>query len=556
MYVNLQANGLDERFNQTLQNMLVKFVHSKKETWSSFLDTCVFAYNTSRHESTRFTPFELMFGRRATLPIDLELQKASPKEVGQKYLQLDDAEAPATVKEHAERLEAAKENILLAQQKQKAHYDKKHANPARFQLERLVLKKDFTRKKTKGGKLKERYLGPYIITKILPHGVYEIAVPTDTSKTFRATGAHLKPYNEPSNDPPSSSEQNSFTTNDQPIESQQNSFTTHDQPIESQQYSFTTNDQPIESQQYSFTTNDQPIESQQNSFTTNDQPQYELSCLDKSFRISPDSQIDIHEQPDHEESCLNLSVSLLPPPLPSYKVCQDINPQIDLSAPVACSTLRTSTYESDCVAEKVVPSAPMTKVQKRNQWRKHEGNKRKRPRKELQHILLTPAESVVVAKGDMLTDVHISNASQLLRQQFPQIQGLQSPVYGQALTFQKAEAPFVQIVHTGGSHWSTIAGAPDSTVKVYDSLFPGISLSVKMQAAAIIRPERSHLLFEMERTQFQQGGADCGLFAIAYAVDYCYGNNPATKRYAYTNYYWMKHYNIYVYIHADTTRER
>lgn len=131
----------------------------------------------------------------------------------------------------------------------------------------------------------------------------------------------------------------------------------------------------------------------------------------------------------------------------------------------------------------------------------------------------------------MLTDVHISNASQLLRQQFPQIQGLQSPVYGQALTFQKAEAPFVQIVHTGGSHWSTIAGAPDSTVKVYDSLFPGISLSVKMQAAAIIRPERSHLLFEMERTQFQQGGADCGLFAIAYAVDYCYGNNPATKRY-------------------------
>ena len=46
-----QANVLDERFNQTLQNMLVKFVQSKKSSWSSFLDTCVFAYNTSRHES-------------------------------------------------------------------------------------------------------------------------------------------------------------------------------------------------------------------------------------------------------------------------------------------------------------------------------------------------------------------------------------------------------------------------------------------------------------------------------------------------------------------------
>ena len=69
----MQADGLDERWNQTLQNKLVKFFHSKKSAWSSFLDTCVFAYNTSRHESTCFTPFSLMFSRQATLPIDVEL---------------------------------------------------------------------------------------------------------------------------------------------------------------------------------------------------------------------------------------------------------------------------------------------------------------------------------------------------------------------------------------------------------------------------------------------------------------------------------------------------
>eukprot|EP00731_Ephydatia_muelleri_P010832 Em0005g1418a len=34
-----QANGLDERFNQTLQNMLVKYVSSKKDMWSHYLDT-------------------------------------------------------------------------------------------------------------------------------------------------------------------------------------------------------------------------------------------------------------------------------------------------------------------------------------------------------------------------------------------------------------------------------------------------------------------------------------------------------------------------------------
>ena len=53
-----------ERFNQTVQNMLVKFIDKKKDTWEDYLDTCVFAYNTARHESSKFTPFELMFGRR------------------------------------------------------------------------------------------------------------------------------------------------------------------------------------------------------------------------------------------------------------------------------------------------------------------------------------------------------------------------------------------------------------------------------------------------------------------------------------------------------------
>ena len=74
----LKGNGLDERFNQTLQHMLVKFISEKKGMWDDFLDTCVYAYNTSVHESTSFTPFEVMFGRIFVLPIDVELDTASP----------------------------------------------------------------------------------------------------------------------------------------------------------------------------------------------------------------------------------------------------------------------------------------------------------------------------------------------------------------------------------------------------------------------------------------------------------------------------------------------
>ena len=66
-----QGNGLDERYNQTLQRMLVKFVHHKKEVWDDFLDSSVYAYNTAVHESSGFTPFDLMLGRKALLPVDV-----------------------------------------------------------------------------------------------------------------------------------------------------------------------------------------------------------------------------------------------------------------------------------------------------------------------------------------------------------------------------------------------------------------------------------------------------------------------------------------------------
>lgn len=51
--------------------MLVKFINKKKKLWEDYLDTCIYAYNTAKHESSKFTPFELMFSRKAVLPIDI-----------------------------------------------------------------------------------------------------------------------------------------------------------------------------------------------------------------------------------------------------------------------------------------------------------------------------------------------------------------------------------------------------------------------------------------------------------------------------------------------------
>ena len=67
--------------------MLVKFVAEKKELWEQYLNTCVFAYNTSRHESTHYCPYELMFGRKAVLPIDLQISGDDPDQVLEEFQQ-------------------------------------------------------------------------------------------------------------------------------------------------------------------------------------------------------------------------------------------------------------------------------------------------------------------------------------------------------------------------------------------------------------------------------------------------------------------------------------
>ena len=62
-----QSNGLDERLNQTLQCQLLKFVGNEQDQWDHYLDAILFSYRISRQDSTKYSPFYLVYGRNATL---------------------------------------------------------------------------------------------------------------------------------------------------------------------------------------------------------------------------------------------------------------------------------------------------------------------------------------------------------------------------------------------------------------------------------------------------------------------------------------------------------
>ena len=64
-----QSDGMIERFNRTLLDMLATTVKDNPSNWQSHLHQVCLAYNTTIHPTTGFTPFYLMFGRQARLPI-------------------------------------------------------------------------------------------------------------------------------------------------------------------------------------------------------------------------------------------------------------------------------------------------------------------------------------------------------------------------------------------------------------------------------------------------------------------------------------------------------
>ena len=63
-----QTDGLTERFNQTLKQMLRKFVNGTGSDWDQWIPYLLFAYREVSQASSGFSAFKLLFGHEVRGP--------------------------------------------------------------------------------------------------------------------------------------------------------------------------------------------------------------------------------------------------------------------------------------------------------------------------------------------------------------------------------------------------------------------------------------------------------------------------------------------------------
>jgi hypothetical protein len=68
-----QANRQVEAINKVLKTMIQRMVGENKTSWHLQLFSTLWAYHTSMKTTTGFTPFQLVYGIEAFLPIECEI---------------------------------------------------------------------------------------------------------------------------------------------------------------------------------------------------------------------------------------------------------------------------------------------------------------------------------------------------------------------------------------------------------------------------------------------------------------------------------------------------
>lgn len=186
-----QGDAQPERFNRTLLSMLGTLDPAKRSRWSQHKSQLVHAYNCTKNEATGYSPYMLMFGREARLPVDICFQTSVDGKEEVKYQQY----VVNLKRDLQNAYQLASEASQRNHDRNKRYFDKRVKQHTLEEGDRVLLKNLGLPGKHK---LQDRWNSlPYIVVKKLPD------LPVYRLKPARGTGVirtlhrdHLLPIGE------------------------------------------------------------------------------------------------------------------------------------------------------------------------------------------------------------------------------------------------------------------------------------------------------------------------------------------------------------------------
>ena len=148
--------------------MLAKTTDKNQRNWSELLSYVMLAYRTSVHESTSYTPYSLLFGHEATLPIDLQFLPPSDAT----WTNYHEYVAETRFRFHTA-YEQARQYLKSQQKRQLALYSGKVHGPT-YKEGQLIFLHNPSTPQGLSLKLHSFWRGPYKITQVISEMTYKI----------------------------------------------------------------------------------------------------------------------------------------------------------------------------------------------------------------------------------------------------------------------------------------------------------------------------------------------------------------------------------------------